>query len=85
MNSLAELSSEVLGRFREYLLLLACLQLGDQLQGKLDASDVVQETLLKTHRKRGAVSRSERGGNGRLAAANAGIQEPPRPDTLRSL
>jgi len=52
MDNQPESSGEVLSRFREHLLLLARLQLGDRLQGEFDASDVVQQTLLEAHRDR---------------------------------
>jgi RNA polymerase sigma-70 factor, ECF subfamily len=47
--------SAVLGRlleaYRGYLRLLARIEIGRRLQGKMDASDVVQETFLDAHRQ----------------------------------
>jgi RNA polymerase sigma-70 factor (ECF subfamily) len=41
---------ELLELYRNYLTLLARLQIGRRLQGKVDAADLVQETFLKAHR-----------------------------------
>lgn len=40
----------LLGLYRTYLSLLARLQIGKRLEGKVDSSDLVQETFLDAHR-----------------------------------
>jgi RNA polymerase sigma-70 factor (ECF subfamily) len=49
MSPEADAASD-LERFREYLRLLARLQLDPRFQGKIDLSGVVQQTLLEAHR-----------------------------------
>src|SRR6187402_2003105 len=50
----ARLDPAALGRllelFRNYLRLLARIEIGKRMQGKVDASDVVQEAFLDVHR-----------------------------------
>src|SRR5262249_42475987 len=52
MAEKAEAPSRPLEEYRDYLQLLARLQLGTRLQSKLDSSDIIQQTLLKAHEKR---------------------------------
>lgn len=49
MSEGTESGAEDLDRFRHYLLMLARVQLAPQLRAKMDASDVVQQTMLEAY------------------------------------
>ncbi len=52
MNQPVESNHETLDQFRSYLYLLARAHLGPRMQNKIDASDLVQQTLLDAHAKK---------------------------------
>ena len=54
LNRVAAMCDETdLDRFRAYLTILARTHLGNRFERRLDASDIVQTTLLEAHQKRG--------------------------------
>ena len=69
-----------LERYRSYLRLLAGADVDARLQGKLDLSGVVQQTLWEAHQDRGRFSGNGTGRDEAVTLAWLGIPgaEPPR-------
>jgi RNA polymerase sigma-70 factor (ECF subfamily) len=67
---------QLLELYRSYLVLLARLQIGRRLQGKVDPADLVQETFLRAHRDfarfRGATEEEWAGWLRQILAARLG-------------
>jgi RNA polymerase sigma-70 factor (ECF subfamily) len=53
VNQPVESNRQTLDQFRSYLYLLARAHLGPRAQNKIDASDLVQQTMMDAHAKRG--------------------------------
>ena len=70
--------NRLLDVYRNYLSLLARMDTLGQLQGRLDPSDLVQETLLRAVPGLLGLSRTIRAGNRRVATEDPG-NEPGRP------
>ena len=83
MTSEAELPGIDLEKYRDYLRLLAHMEMDPRLQAKLDPSDLVQETLLKAQPGAGAVPLSQRGGGCGVAAQDPGQRAHRRRPTVR--
>src|SRR3954462_8966841 len=80
MADQAQARGRSLERYRQYLRLLARLQLDPRLQGKLDPSDLVQETLLKAHQ---ALDQFDWQGEAETAAGLRKILANPWTDAVR--
>ena len=93
MVDIPQHASRSLEDYREYLRLLAGLQLHPRLRGQLDPSDIVQQTLLKAHEKheqfRGSTDHELRGWLRSILARNlvdaARVHRRRRGDAIRSL
>lgn len=58
MDGLDDTESQQWEQYRSYLLLVARMSLDRSLRGKIDASDIVQQTLLEAHAQRARLPRA---------------------------